>query len=166
MPVNAPSFRTGPAAMSYLLFKLLHVVAVVLFLGNITTGVFWVRQAARHRSPPRLAEAMATVIRSDRVFTLPAVLAILASGGLAAWRGGGSVMHTGWIAWGTGLFVLSGLMFAALAPLQHRLRVLAAREDIRWEDCAPLLRRWNRIGLASLLPAWLALAAMVLKLPA
>lgn len=108
--------------MAYLLFKLLHVVAVVLFLGNITTGVFWVRHAARHRSPPRLAEAMTTVIRSDRVFTLPAVLAILASGGLAAWRGGGSVVHTGWIAWGTGLFVLSGLVFAALAPLQHRLR--------------------------------------------
>lgn len=152
--------------MVYLLFKLLHVVAVVLFLGNITTGVFWTRQAARHRSPSRLAEAMAGVIRSDRMFTMPAVLVIIASGGLAAWRGGWPLLHTGWLAWGIGLFVLSGLVFAALAPLQHRLQVLAAREDARWEDCAPLLRRWNRLGLASLLPAWLALAVMVLKLPA
>lgn len=166
MRVNDRSSCPRPAAMAYLIFKLLHVVAVVLFLGNITTGVFWVRQAARHRSPPRLAEAMAGVIRSDRVFTLPAVLVILASGGLAAWRGGWPLPQTGWLAWGIGLFVLSGLVFAALTPLQHRLRVLAARDGIGWEDCAPLLRRWNRIGIASLLPAWLALAAMVLKVPA
>lgn len=166
MRVNGRPSRTGPAAMVYLLFKLLHVVAVVLFLGNITIGVFWVRHAARHRSPPRLADAMAGVIRGDRVFTLPAVMVIIASGGLAAWQGGWPVLRTGWIPWGVGLFVLPGLVFAALAPLQHRLRVLAAREGIGWEDCAPLLRRWNRIGIASLLPAWLALAAMVLKVPA
>lgn len=166
MRVNGHPSGSFPAAMVYLLFKLLHVVAVVLFLGNITTGVFWVRHAARHRSPPRLAEAMAGVIRSDRVFTVPAVLVIIASGGLAAWQGGWPMLRTGWIAWGIGLFVLSGLVFAALAPLQHRLRVLAGREDIGWDDCAPLLRRWNRIGIASLLPAWLALAAMVLKVPA
>lgn len=152
--------------MAYLLFKLLHIVAMVLFLGNVTTGVFWVRHAARHRSPPHLAEAMAGVIRSDRVFTVPAVLVIIASGGLAAWLGGWPLLRTGWLGLGIGLFVLSGLVFAALAPLQHRLQVLAARADTRWEDCQPLLRRWNRIGLASLLPAWLALAAMVLKLPA
>lgn len=27
--------------MSYLLWKLLHYAAVVLFLGNIITGLFW-----------------------------------------------------------------------------------------------------------------------------
>ena len=50
MRVNGLPARTDPAAMAYLLFKLLHIVAVVLFLGNVTTGVFWVRHAARHRS--------------------------------------------------------------------------------------------------------------------
>ena len=39
----------------YLLYKLLHVVAVILFLGNIITGVFWHRLAARTREPKLLA---------------------------------------------------------------------------------------------------------------
>ena len=31
----------------YLLIKLLHVIAVIAFLGNITTGLFWHAHAAR-----------------------------------------------------------------------------------------------------------------------
>ena len=31
--------------MTYLVLKMLHVVSVVAFLGNITTGLFWARHA-------------------------------------------------------------------------------------------------------------------------
>ena len=50
----------------YLVLKLLHVAAVIAFLGNITTGLFWHRHAARTRDPKLLAFTMGGIIRSDR----------------------------------------------------------------------------------------------------
>lgn len=151
--------------MIYLLFKLLHIVAVVLFLGNISTGVFWVHHAARGRSPARLADAMDGVIRSDRLFTIPAVFLLAAGGVLAAVVAGLPLLRTGWIAWGLGLFLLSGLLFAPVARLQRSLRDTGRQPDAQWATCEPLLRRWTWLGLASLSAAWAALAVMVLKLP-
>ncbi len=64
----------------YLAFKLVHVAAVLLFLGNIITGFFWHAWAARTEDPTVLAHTMAGIIRSDRLFTVPGVIAIVASG--------------------------------------------------------------------------------------
>lgn len=152
--------------MHYLSLKLLHIAVVVLFLGNITTGLFWMHHAKRYRVPARIAEAMDGIIRSDRLFTLPCVLLIALSGFTAAVLGGlAPILRVGWIAWGLGLFALSGLLFLWLAPLQRRIRDYAARADADWTVCRQLLRRWERIGLASSLAAWGALAVMVLKVP-
>lgn len=150
--------------MAYPLLKLLHIAAAVIFLGNITTGAFWVRHAARPRRPDRLAEAMDGIVRSDAVFTLPAV-AVLAASGIGTAMAAGFPLDAGWIAWGAGLLAVSGLLYLPLAFLQRRLRDVARRAGDRWEACAPLLLRWNVLGLASLLAAWGAMAAMVLKIP-
>ena len=61
----------------YLWLKVIHVLAVVLFLGNIITGVFWHKHAERTRDPRLIAHTMAGVIRSDRLFTMPGVFVIL-----------------------------------------------------------------------------------------
>ncbi len=151
--------------MHYLAVKLLHIAVVVLFLGNITTGLFWVRHAKRYRTPARIAEAMDGVIRSDRLFTLPCVVLITLAGLAAAWLGGFRILHTGWIVWGLGLFSVSGIAFLRLAPLQRRIRDYAARADADWETCLHLLRRWDLIGAISLAAAWAALTVMVLKIP-
>jgi uncharacterized membrane protein len=58
----------------YLLAKLLHLIAVILFLGNITTGLFWHAHAARTRDAKLLAHTVDGIIRSDRIFTVPAVM--------------------------------------------------------------------------------------------
>jgi uncharacterized membrane protein len=152
--------------MSYPILKLLHVVLVVLFLGNITTAVFWVRHARRARNPARIAEAMDGVIRSDRLFTIPCAVGVVLAGIAAAHVGGLPLVRTGWIAWGFGLFAASGLMFSWLGPLQRRIRAYAARADAEWPVCERLLRRWEGIGAVSLVCAWAALVPMVLKIPA
>ena len=64
----------------YLPMKVLHILAVVLFLGNIITGVFWHRHAERTRDPRLLAFTVEGIIRSDRLFTMPGVHVIIASG--------------------------------------------------------------------------------------
>jgi uncharacterized membrane protein len=152
--------------MAYLWLKLLHLVAVTLFLGNITTGLFWVHRVKQRRSPAALADAMDGVIGSDRLFTIPAVLVIIVGGVGAAVIGGLPLLRVGWIVWGFGLFAFSGLMFMWLAPLQRRIRDYARQPDASWEVCLAMLRRWDLVGAISLVPAWIAFVLMVLKIPA
>ena len=68
----------------FLWMKLLHIAAVIAFLGNITTGLFWHVHAARTRDPRLLAHTMNGIIRSDRLFTVPGVVVIIATGIFAA----------------------------------------------------------------------------------
>src|SRR3970282_2657858 len=95
----------------YLLLKLFHIIAVIIFLGNITTGLFWHAHAARTRDPKLLAHTMDGIIRSDRLFTVPGVIGIIISGVAAAIYGNFPILRTGWILWTLVLFAVSGLIF-------------------------------------------------------
>jgi uncharacterized membrane protein len=152
----------------YLLIKLLHVLAVIVFLGNITTGLFWHAHAARTRDPKLLAHTMAGIIRSDRIFTMPGVIVIILTGFVAAKYGGFPVLQTGWIAWTLALFGLSGLLFMVrVAPLQRQLLALAnAAErtaDFDYSCYRSLAIRWEIWGALALLTPLIGLALMVLK---
>jgi len=152
----------------YLTLKLLHIASVVVFLGNITTGLFWHAHAARTRDPRLLFHAMDGIIRSDRWFTLPGVLGILVTGILAALQAGLPLLRTHWIAGAIALFSVSGICFAArVAPLQRRLRALA-RDGVdsgRFDAAAyhALARRWEAWGIVALITPVLAMVLMVLK---
>src|SRR5687768_11212898 len=97
----------------YLLLKAIHVLAVVLFLGNIITGVFWKSHADRTRDPRLIAHALDGIIRSDRLFTVPGVVLIIAAGVAAAIVGRLELLDTGWIFWPIVLFAISGFAFMA-----------------------------------------------------
>jgi uncharacterized membrane protein len=152
----------------YLTVKLLHITAVVLFLGNIITGLFWHAHAARTRDPKLLEHAMNGIIRSDRLFTLPGVLAIIASGVLLAVYGGFPLLRTGWILWSLILFAVSGLVFMVrVAPLQRQLHALALAGAhsgaFQTEDYRRLAVRWELWGAIALVTPLAALVLMVLK---
>jgi uncharacterized membrane protein len=149
----------------YAWLKLLHVVAVVLFLGNITTGLFWHRHAARTRDPRLLAHTMDGIIRADRLFTIPGVIVIIASGLGAAMDGGYPILRTDWILWSLILFSVSGVAFGArVAPLQRQLRALAsASNDFDWPRYRRVAIAWELWGAFALLTPAAALALMVLK---
>ena len=152
----------------YLWLKLVHVLAVVAFVGNIVTGVFWHRHAERTRDAKIIAHAMAGVIRSDRLFTMPGVLAILASGILGAIQGGFPILGTGWILWSLVLFGVSGLVFMLrLAPLQRQMfeQAEAGSAAGRFDEAAygRLSRQWEIWGAVATLTPLGALALMVLK---
>jgi uncharacterized membrane protein len=151
----------------YLALKLLHVSAVVMFLGNIVTGLFWHAHAARTRDPRLLHHAMDGILRSDRWFTNPAAATIAVSGVLMALNAHLPILRTRWIAIGLALFILSGLVFATrVTPLQKQLRTLARAgvegtfDHPRYEALA---RRWELWGGIALLLPLIALAVMVLK---
>ncbi len=152
----------------YLWLKLFHVAAVIAFLGNITTGLFWHAHAARTRDPRLLAHAVDGIIRSDRLFTIPGVVAIIVTGLGAAIIGGHPILRTPWILWSLVLFGVSGLVFVLrVAPLQVQLRALArAGTDqgaLDWGRYQRLARTWELWGAIALLTPIAALVLMVLK---
>ncbi len=151
-----------------LVLKLLHIAAVVLFLGNIVTGLFWHAHAARTRDPHLLAHAMAGIIRSDRLFTLPGVIAIVGAGVALAMIERLPMLRTGWIAWTIALLVVSGIVFMArVAPLQREL-LATATEGARTGDFDFARYRaralaWEAWGAVALLTPVAGLVLMVVK---
>jgi uncharacterized membrane protein len=148
--------------------KLLHIVAVIAFLGNIATGLFWHMHAARTRDARLLAHTMDGIIRSDRLFTIPGVVVIIASGIITAVTGGLPLLRTGWILWTLVLFGISGLAFMAfVAPLQRRLLALAqagsGKGSFDYAGYAIVARRWEFWGAVALLTPLAGLVLMVLK---
>ncbi len=153
---------------SYFWLKLIHIAAVIAFLGNITTGLFWHRHAARTRDPKLLAFTMDGIIRSDRIFTTPGVVAIIAGGVALAIYGGFPLLGTAWILWSLVLFGISGLAFMfRVAPLQRQLRTFAQAGvqsgTFEYAGYHALAVRWERWGLLALLTPMGALVLMVLK---
>jgi uncharacterized membrane protein len=152
----------------YLWLKLLHIVAVVVFLGNITTGLFWHSHAARTRDPKLLAHTVAGIIRSDRLFTTPGVIVILLAGFAAAAKGGFPLLGTGWILWTIVLFAVSGAAFGMrIVPLQRQLLALAqagaGSGSFDYTAYAAVARRWERWGALALLTPAIGLVLMVIK---
>ncbi len=151
----------------YLALKVLHIISVVLFLGNIITGVFWKVHADRSGDARLMAHALDGVIRSDRLFTMPGVFAILITGVWLAIEGGFPILRTDWIWQSLILFGIAGVLFGAqVAPLQKKMHALAqqaARGAPLSPDYARLNTRWAITGGIATLTPLLALVLMVLK---
>ena len=152
----------------YLWLKLVHVVSVIAFLGNITTGLFWHAHAARSREPALLAFTMRGIIRSDRLFTIPGVFGIILSGVGTAMLGHLPIMRTGWIWWTLMLFLVSGVVFVIrVAPLQRELLKLAEGGTLSASFDYPrylgVARRWEMWGAIALVTPVVGLVLMVLK---
>jgi len=152
----------------YLAMKTLHVLAVVLFLGNIITGLFWKAHGDRTGDPRIVAHTLEGIIRSDRWFTIPGVVLIIGFGVAAAIIGRLPILGTGWIWQSIALFAVSGLAFMLqVAPLQRRLQKLASVGvgGGAWDQAAyrRLSRRWEFWGVVAILTPLAALILMVYK---
>lgn len=153
--------------MSYLVWKFLHVASVILFLGNITTGMFWGAHANRSRDFRLITSTFDGIIQSDRVFTMPGVIVIVVSGVVAAITGGLPILGTGWILWGIALFVVAGIIFGrVVAPLQRDIVRIAGSgnpDEQTWRTYEALYARWARWGLLAVLAPAAAVLIMVMK---
>jgi uncharacterized membrane protein len=103
---------------AHLALKSMHLLGVVLFLGNIIVTAVWKVYADRTRNPAVVAVAQRLVTITDFVFTAPGVALIVISGLMMAPAFGG-VREPGWLSLGSGLFIASGVIWAlVLIPVQ------------------------------------------------
>jgi len=153
--------------MTILLLKSLHILSVVLFLGNIVTGVFWKFHADRHGDLEGRALAVEGIIRSDRWFTVPGVFAIIITGVWMAIEMHLPLIRTRWIFWSLVLFGISGVCFGAfVGPLQKKLLAnLRAGLSGTWNESEyrQLSRSWEIWGAVATLTPVVALFLMVMK---
>ena len=152
----------------YSLLKLLHVLAAIAFLGNISIGLFWQAYAARSRDPKLLAQTLEGIARSDTFFTKPGAILLLLTGLGITWVGHFPIFATGWILWTLVLFIAAGATYGALAsPLRKQMLELARQGaqsgSFSFEAYAALDKRFRqRVAVALALP-FVGLALMVLK---
>jgi uncharacterized membrane protein len=153
--------------MLYLALKALHIVSVVLFLGNIITGVFWKLHGDQSGDLRARAQALDGIIKADRWFTVPGVLLIVATGISMALLVHLPILGTLWIAAALALFGVSGLAFAiAVGPLQKKLLAnVRAGLAGTWDETQynSLSRTWGLWGIVATAAPLLALFLMVMK---
>lgn len=152
----------------YTILKILHVAAVVIFLGNLVTGIFWKLHGDRTENPVIIRHTIAGLIRADRLFTIPGVVLILVGGFGAAIVGELPLLRTHWILLGIILFTVSGIAYMArVVPLQQQM-LRVARSGVEsgkldWDKYRALSRSWNVWGTIALLAPVLAMIAMIAK---
>lgn len=154
----------------YLIIKAIHLLAVVAFLGNIVTGLFWMKFARKTNDVTIIHHTAKGLIASDRLFTIPGVLVITAAGIYAAIYGGLPLLRTGWIFWPIILFSLSGIFFAyKVAPLQGKMRRSLENETADQElengRFDKLMKQWEFWGFLAVITPIISFFMMILKWP-
>jgi uncharacterized membrane protein len=151
----------------YLALKFVHVLAVIIFVGNITVGIFWKTIADATRDPRIIAHTIKGILGADRWFTIPAIIVLLIGGFGAAGVAHYPILGTGWILWGLGLFIIAGIAFGPVTRSQRRLLAIAqsavSSGVMNWEEYEQGSRVWNIAGTIALITPLLAVAVMVLK---
>ncbi|MCW8961552.1 MAG: DUF2269 domain-containing protein [Ignavibacteriaceae bacterium] len=111
--------------MVYFILVLIHVMAVIIFLGNNTITPFWKSQAEKTKDRLHVLNTWEGIIRADRFFTMPGVTILLIFGIGAALHGGFNLINTGWIFWSIIMYIISGAAFMAkVVPIQKNIVAL------------------------------------------
>lgn len=153
--------------MSYTLLKTIHVLAVILFVGNIVVTAVWKSLADRTRDPRIITFGQRLVRVTDAALTGPGAVLVLATGLLMMGNFGEAPLRLRWIHMGLGLFVVSGIVWAAaLVPIQvKQSRILRGLRD---GDPVPeaywrLGRWWMVLGAVATLLPLVNVVLMVMK---
>lgn len=142
--------------MDYPFYKMLHLLGVIIFMGNIIVTALWKVLADRTQKPSVLAFAQRLVTLTDLVFTSIGVIFIVVTGVIMSEPFGGKFGQN-WLIWGWSLFAASGLIWLViLVPIQikqAKMAVLFEKSGNIPDEYWKLARRWNFFGfIATLLP--------------
>lgn len=151
--------------MIYNIWKLIHVLAAIIFLGNITIGIFWKLQADKSTDRLKIAETFKNLIKADRLFTMPSVTLLILFGLGTAMQGNLSLVETTWILWSIVMIIISAFAFMSkVSPLQKQIYALVNNEEkFTWDEYLVLSRKWNMWGTIATVTPYIAVILMVLK---
>lgn len=151
--------------MNWLIF--IHVLGVVMFLGNVITAAFWKIRAELSGDIPHLHKVTKNVMLADYIFTLPGIILIVLTGIIMALQRGYALTEVSWLTVSIGLFAVTGLLWLCiLIPCQLRMireSALSMNGNPLTPEYRKASKRWDAVGIiASLLPI-LTLFLMMVK---
>ena len=145
----------------------LHILAAVVFVGNIITAAFWKVRADRSGNLETIALTTRSLLQADYFFTAPGIVVLLVTGiwmvGLSDW----ARFQEPWLGSSFVLLILTGIIWLAVLLPQQRRMVRLSREGADAGALSPEYRKASRLwamfgGIATLLPV-LILFLMVFK---
>ena len=153
--------------MAYDIFKIIHLLGVIILLGNVTVTSFWKVFADRSGDPRLIAHAQYLVTVTDWFFTLSGIVLLVAGGFGATWVAGINPFGAPWLVWAELLFLVAGLIWLGLlVPIQIR-QARAVRGFVDGAAIPPAYRRLSRLwliwGIVATVPLVAALYVMVAK---
>lgn len=142
--------------MSYNAFKVIHLLGVIVFLGNIIVTGVWKVLADRTGEPRVIAFAQHLVTLTDWIFTAGGVLLILLGAYGMAFTAGLDLRGQTWLVWGQALFVASGLIWIlVLIPTQ----IIQARQAHAFASSGAIPESYWRHGRRWII--WGTIATMI-----
>lgn len=112
--------------MAYDILIVLHVLGVILLIGNVTVTSIWKLYADGTRDPKIIGFAQRLVTITDWFFTFWGIVLLMVGGYGAAWLAGMDVLRDDWIVWSQVMFFLAGLIWLViLVPIQVKQARLA-----------------------------------------
>ena len=149
----------------YFFVKYLHVLGAIIILGTGTGIAFFMLMAHRSRDASFIARTASTVVFTDMLFTLTAVLLQPVTGGVLM-----MLSSTGfgelWISTSLGLYAVAGLFWVPVIFMQMEMRDLAREAAMKSQPLPPryfmLIRRWMLFGIPGfgsvMIIVWLMIA--------
>lgn len=153
--------------MAYGVFKILHLVGIIMLIGNVSVTASWKWFADRTGDARIIAHAQSLVTKTEWMFTFWGIVLTGIGGYGAGWVAGLDPFASPWIVQGEILFVVSGVIWVVvLLPLQ--IRMARAAKLFADQTTVPLSymrdsRTWFVWGLIATIPLVAAIYVMVFK---
>lgn len=147
------------------LIILVHLFAVIVFLGNIITEIRWLYLASKTGNKEIIRFAITGIINGDKVFTLPCVLLITVTGSFI--YSSFSMAENHWLLFALISYIFSGLAYTVkVAPLQKKmLHVVSDGSATLPNVYKKTYASWNFWGWVALLTSVLALILTTIRIP-
>ncbi len=149
------------SATAFGILRMLHVLAAILFVGNVIVTGVWAAIMFRQRARTDFRVAARAIVITDWTFTLGGAALLVVSGIVLAAARGYPLWQTRWIRGAMiGLGLSTALWLLILVPAQRRMLRLGPEADA---ELRRVYGRWNAIGWLAALPLLWSLWCMVNK---
>jgi uncharacterized membrane protein len=149
------------------LWLTLHLIGVILFVGNIITAAFWKVRADLLKNPAIIYSTVKNVMLADSVFTIPGLVLIIVSGIVMAVQAEMPLSGLNWLTLSLILFAITGVIWLAiLIPLQRGMIRHIAQGTERGnisKEYRQASRNWAIFGIAATLLPIVILYLMITK---
>jgi uncharacterized membrane protein len=141
--------------MDYVVVKWLHILSSTFLFGTGIGSAWYMLFATVSRDVRAVAVVSKYVVIADWLFTATTAI-IQPLTGFYLIHLAGFPMHSKWIMWSVGLYVLAGACWLPVVWLQMRMRDMAAEAAGTGQDLPPRFWRYFRIWVALGIPAFIA----------